>query len=183
MTGCAIERLTICPLGVIVDIEQRNLRAAGVWIKSHAEAIFNTTYWSITPEEGDTVRFTQTPDAFYISTIYAPNDTLVLNSPVPYVDGDEVTVVGGNMSGTVVPSQLSDGRLTLTISEDVKNADEYAWVFKIAFRGVSSTNGGGSGGSSSGSGDGDGSGNGAQALRGSSVLALAVSLSLMGFLL
>lgn len=182
MTGCSSETLTICSVGVIVDIEQRNLRAAGVWIKSHAEAIFNTTYWSITPEEGDTVRFTQTPDAFYISTLYAPNDTLVLTSPVPYVEGDEVTVVGGNMSGTVVPSELSDGRLTLNISEDVRNADEYAWVFKIAFGGVNSTNGGGSGGSGSGSGDGNGNGNGAQSLGGSSVLALTVSLGLMLFL-
>lgn len=174
------EELTVCPLGVIVDIEQRNLRAAGVWIKSHAEAIFNTTYWSITPEEGDTVRFTQTPDAFYISTLYAPNDTLVLTSPVPYVEGDEVTVIGGNLSGTVVPSELSDGRLTLTISEDVRNADEYAWVFKIAFGGANSTNGGGNGGSGSGSGDGgDGSGNGAHALGSSSLLALALSLGAM----
>lgn len=183
MTGCSSETLTLCSVGVIVDIEQRNLRAAGVWIKSHAEAIFNTTYWSITPEEGDTVRFTQTPDAFYISTLYAPNDTLVLTSPVPYVEGDEVTVVGGNMSGTVVPSELSGGRLTLNISEDVRNADEYAWVFKIDFGGANSTSGGGSGGSGNGSGDGNGSGNGAQSLGGSSVLALAVSLGLMLFLL
>lgn len=171
----------MCPPGVIVDIEQRNLRAAGTWIKSHAEAIFNTTYWSITPEEGDTVRFTQTPDAFYISTLYAPNDTLVLSSPVPYVEGDEVTVVGGNMSGTVVPSELSDdGKLTLTISEDVRGADEYAWVFKIAFGGVNGTGGGGSGGNGTGSGDGgDGSGNAAPALGRSSVLALALLLGVM----
>lgn len=126
--------------GTIIDIEQRNLRAAGAWIKSHAEAIFNTTYWSITPAEGLAVRFTQTLDAFYITTLYAPNDTLVLTSPVPYIQGDEVTVVGGNMSGTVVPSELSNGNLTLTISEDVRDADEYAWVFKIAY----TTNGTGS---------------------------------------
>lgn len=161
-----------------MDISQRNLREAGVWIKSHAEAIFNTTYWSITPEEGETVRFTQTPDAFYISTLYAPNDTLVLSSPVPYVEGDEVTVVGGNASGTVVPSELSDGKLTLTISEDVRNADEYAWVFKIAYGGTNSTGGGGGSGGT-GSGSGDAEQNGAQALRGSSVLALAVSLGMM----
>lgn len=127
------------------------------------------------------MRFTQTPDAFYISTLYAPNDTLVLGSPVPYVEGDEVTVVGGNMSGTVVPSELSDdGKLTLTISEDVRDADEYAWVFKIDFGGVNGTGGGGSGGNSTGSGDGeDGSGNAASALGRSSVLALALSLGVM----
>lgn len=165
--------------GIIVDVSQRNLRAAGVWIKSHAEAIFNTTYWSITPEEGDAVRFTQTPDAFYISTLYAPNDTLVLTSPVPYVEGDQVTVVGGNASGTVVPSELADGRLTLTVSEDVRNADEYAWVFKIAYGGANSTGGGGGGSDGSGSGSGDAGESSAHALGRSSFLALAVSLGLM----
>lgn len=120
-------------LGTIIDIEQRNLRAAGTWIKSHAEAIFNTTYWSVTPGEGSAVRFTQTLDVFYITTLYAPNDTLVLTSPVPYLEGDEVTVVGGNLSGTEVPSEISEGNLTFTISEDVRKADEYAWVFKIAY--------------------------------------------------
>ncbi|KAF2251695.1 glycoside hydrolase family 29 protein [Trematosphaeria pertusa] len=120
--------------GTIIEIEQRNLREAGKWIKSHAEAIFNTTYWYVTPEEGQAVRFTQTPDAFYISTLYAPNSTLVLSSPVPYVEGDQVTVVGGNMSGAVVPSRLTEDRsLELTISEAVKSADQYAWVFKISY--------------------------------------------------
>ena len=35
---------------------QRNLREAGAWINTHAEAIFNTTYWFATPEEGEVVR-------------------------------------------------------------------------------------------------------------------------------
>lgn len=129
-------------VGTIVAIEQENLRAAGAWIKSHGEAIFNTTYWTITPEEGLAVRFTQTLDAFYISTLYAPNSTLVLNSPVPYLSGDQVTVVGGNLSGTVVPSELlSNGSLRLNISDEVKAADEYSWVFKIAFDGANGTSG------------------------------------------
>ncbi|KAK5137926.1 hypothetical protein LTR08_006695 [Meristemomyces frigidus] len=123
--------------GTIVAIEQQNLRGAGTWIHSHAEAIFNTTYWFITPEEGDTIRFTQNTNAFYISTLYPPNSTLVLNSPVPYVAGDQVTVVGGNMSGTVVPSTLfSNGSLQLTISQEVRDADQYTWVFKIPFGGL-----------------------------------------------
>lgn len=129
--------------GTIIAVEQDNLRTAGQWIKSHGEAIYGTTYWFITPEEGDAVRFTQTIDAFYIITLYPPNATLILNSPVPYVDGDQITVVGGNMSGTVVPSRLlGNGSLQLTISEDVKNADRYSWVFKIPFGGAAvSTNG------------------------------------------
>ncbi len=125
--------------GTIIAVEQENLRAAGKWIKSHAEAIFNTTYWFITPEEGN-VRFTQNANAFYITTLYPPNATLVLNSPVPYVPGDRVTVVGGDMAGTAVPSRLlSNGSLELTISDAIVNADMYSWVFKIPFGGVAVT--------------------------------------------
>ena len=123
--------------GTIVSIEQDNLRAAGKWIRSHAEAIYNTTYWFVTPEEGQAVRFTQNSNAFYITTLYPPNSTLVLESPVPYVQGDQVEVVGGDMAGTVVPSQLlGNGNLQLTVSEDIRNADQYSWVFKIPFGGV-----------------------------------------------
>jgi alpha-L-fucosidase len=127
--------------GTIIAIEQENLRAAGVWIKSHAEAIFNTTYWYVTPQEGDVVRFTQTPDAFYIMTLAAPNDTLVLDSPVPYVPGlDQITVVGGNMSGSVVPSRLlANGSLQMNVSSEVKSADRYAWVFKMNYAGANGT--------------------------------------------
>ncbi|KAK3671938.1 hypothetical protein LTR78_008113 [Recurvomyces mirabilis] len=130
--------------GTIIAIEQQNLRAAGQWIKEHAEAIYGTRYWFVTPEEGDAVRFTQTSDAFYITTLYPPNATLVLDSPVPYVSGDQVTVVGGNMSGTVVPSMLlSNGSLQLTIPQAVQSADRYSWVFKIPFGGVATGTTGG----------------------------------------
>lgn len=118
-----------------------------MWIKSHAEAIFNTTYWAVTPQEGN-VRFTQTVDAFYFITLYAPNDTLVIDAPVPYVPGlDDVTVVGGNQSGTVVPSEvLANGSLQLNVSDEVRNGDQYAWVFKIAYDNSTSGSGSGSGG-------------------------------------
>ncbi|KAI9708390.1 MAG: hypothetical protein M1820_004094 [Bogoriella megaspora] len=126
--------------GTIIQVEQDNLRKAGQWIKSHGEAIYNTTYWFITPEEGGAVRFTQNGNAFYISTLYPPNATLTLDSPVPYVEGDQVTVVGGDMSGTIIPTKLlSNGSLQMTISDAVRNGDEFAWVFKIPFGGVASS--------------------------------------------
>jgi alpha-L-fucosidase len=132
--------------GTIIEIEQRNLRIAGAWIKEHAEAVFNTTYWFVTPEEGQAVRFTQNANAFYIATLYPPNGTLVLDSPVPYVEGDAVEVVGGNMSGAVVPSRLlGNGSLEITVSEEVREADRFAWVFKIGFGGVEAESGPGNG--------------------------------------
>jgi alpha-L-fucosidase len=122
------------PNGTIIDIEQRNLRTAGKWIKSHGEAIFNTTYWFVTPEEGADIRFTATPDAFYILSMARPNSTIAIGSPVPWVQGDRVTVVGGKKAGTVVPSEQSkDGSLVLRVNQEVADADEYTWVFKITY--------------------------------------------------
>ncbi|OCL03917.1 glycoside hydrolase family 29 protein [Glonium stellatum] len=122
------------PNGTILEVEQKNLREAGKWIKSHGEAIFNTTYWFVTPQEGNNIRFTVTADAFYILCMAKPNDTLVLDSPVPWVEGDDVKVVGGNLAGAVVPSGiLSNGSLMLNISKEVADADQYTWAFKITY--------------------------------------------------
>ncbi|KAJ4294980.1 hypothetical protein N0V90_006988 [Kalmusia sp. IMI 367209] len=124
--------------GTIIEVEQKNLRKAGMWIKSHGEAVFNTTYWSVTPQEGSSVRFTSTAAAFYILVLSKPNATLVLDSPVPWVEGDEVKVVGGGYSGTVVPSRIDDnGSVVLEVSEAIVEADEYTWVFKIVSKRLS----------------------------------------------
>ncbi|KUL85953.1 hypothetical protein ZTR_06430 [Talaromyces verruculosus] len=120
--------------GTILEVEQTNLRDAGVWIKSHAEAIFNTSYCFVTPEEGQNIRFTTTPEAFYIMSLSQPNSTIVPNSPIPWVPGDKVTVVGGNQHGKVVPGQqLSNGSVQFNVSQSVADADRYAWVFKITY--------------------------------------------------
>ncbi|KAJ5704272.1 hypothetical protein N7493_011410 [Penicillium malachiteum] len=121
--------------GTIIDVEQKHLREAGKWIKTHEEAIFNTTYWFVTPEEGEEIRFTLSQDAFYIHTLSRPNSTIALSSPIPWIEGDQVTVVGGRMHGAAVPSYRSynGSEVNLSVSEAVAAADEYAWVFKISY--------------------------------------------------
>ena len=50
------------------------------------------------------------------------------------------------MSGAVVPSRLlGNGSLELTVSEEVREADRFAWVFKIGFGGVEQESGPGNG--------------------------------------
>lgn len=123
--------------GSILDIEALHLRQAGAWIKDHGEAIFNTTNWFITPQEGDNIRFTRTTDAFYILVMNQVNSTLMLTSPTPWIDGDVVTVVGGSSNGTIVPSQLvtvqGQPTLQLVVSDEVQAADQWTWVFKISY--------------------------------------------------
>ncbi|KAI1666416.1 Glycoside hydrolase family 29 protein [Pyrenophora tritici-repentis] len=79
------------------------------------------------------IRFTQTLDAFYILAMTKPNATLSVHAPVPYRQGDEVTVAGGRQAGAVVPSTLVDGVLRLDIGDEMREGDEFVWVFKIAY--------------------------------------------------
>ncbi|TVY14987.1 Tissue alpha-L-fucosidase [Lachnellula arida] len=120
--------------GSILQVEKDNLLEAGVWIQSHGEAIFNTTYWFITPGEEDFIRFTQTLDAFYIHVLEKPSQTIIINSPVPYITGDRIVTVGGTLSGSPIQSKLlANGSLEIEIPENIIAADKYTWIFKIPF--------------------------------------------------
>jgi alpha-L-fucosidase len=123
--------------GSVLETEAQHLRQAGSWIKDHAEAIFNTTSWFVTPQEGEDVRFTTTIDAFYVLVMNQVNSSLRLASPIPWTEGDQVTVVGGSLSGSVVPSRAAESDeqavVVFDISEEVQAADSWTWVFKIAY--------------------------------------------------
>lgn len=88
----------------------------------------------MTPEEGENIRFTTTADAFYIHVLERPNGVVELESPVPWVPGDQVTVVGGKMAGAVVPSEaFGEKGVRLNISKQIAAADRWTWVFKITY--------------------------------------------------
>ncbi|KAK8044989.1 hypothetical protein PG993_005013 [Apiospora rasikravindrae] len=127
--------------GEIVEVEKRSLREAGAWIKDHAEAIFNTTYWGVTPQYVDAatnadVRFTMTMDAFYISVLNQTTDGSVemRNTPIPWIATDQVTIVGGQMAGQSVDVEsLGESGIQLNITHEMWQADKWAWVFKITY--------------------------------------------------
>ncbi|KAJ5108406.1 hypothetical protein N7456_005081 [Penicillium angulare] len=120
--------------GSIPEVMESNLRMVGGWLRGHGEGVFGTKYWANGPGNGD-FRYTTTDDAFYVHFLGQPSiGDMVVSDFVPYLDGDEVTVVGGEMHGVVVDSNVnSDGRLVLHLSEDVVMADRYAWSFKIEY--------------------------------------------------
>jgi alpha-L-fucosidase len=120
--------------GSIAEIEQQNLRVAGTWIKDHGEAIYGTQYWAVTAQEGPQIRFTRTDSAFYILVNQRPPERLIITSPIPWIEGDAVTVVGGKACDTVVPShRLANGSVALHLSQSIIEADRFAWVFKITY--------------------------------------------------
>lgn len=121
--------------GSIPEIMRKYLREAGDWVKAHGESIFGTTYWRHGPGNGD-FRYTTTDDAFYIHLLSQPNgeEGTVVPDPVPYMDGDIVTVVGGSMHGALVDARTGDdGNVVLDIPEKVAMADKFVWTFKVEY--------------------------------------------------
>jgi len=118
--------------GTIKAIMQTNLRTAGTWIKAHGESIFKTRYYPRTPGVGN-FRYTQTQNAFYIHYLTSPPASLAIPDPVPWLPGDIVTIVGGSMSGTVIPTTGGFGTLALTLSSAIRASDQFVWTFKISW--------------------------------------------------
>jgi alpha-L-fucosidase len=119
--------------GSIPDVEVRALKEAGSWISGHAESIYSTKPWFVAPQEGEHIRFVTSEDAFYISFLERPEGIISIESPVPWVVGDNVTVVGGKLAGTMVKSwKDSAGRLTMDLGE-VAKSDKWVWVLKISY--------------------------------------------------
>ena len=127
--------------GTIVPAEADNLRSAGRWINSHGEAIFNTTYWFVQSQiaGGQEVRFTQNDEAFYAIFLTKPvpvHGAVTVRAPVPIVEGDEVsllTVSGAERLDWVSSGVGSSKILTIKVSEDYLDQDDFGWVFKIRY--------------------------------------------------
>lgn len=127
--------------GSIVQAEVDHLLEAGRWIKSHGEAIFNTTYWFVQSEipGGLDVRFTQTDKAFYVLFLErpAPQDGMVdIAAPVPILEGDVVSLVaveGGEDLAWTVSGQGIRKVLKMEVADELLDAEEFCWVFKINY--------------------------------------------------
>lgn len=120
--------------GTIDATEIAALKAGGKWVNANAEAIFNTTYWFITPELGDNIRFTQTDDAFYILSFAKPAEKFVVHTTLPILNGDIVSMIGAG-NGTVLSWMFEgeSGGIVVDVPESLADAGEYCWVFKIDY--------------------------------------------------
>jgi alpha-L-fucosidase len=123
--------------GTIADIMVQGLTEAGTWIHAHAESLFGTRYWSVTPGVGN-FRYTTKQDAFYIHYLTTPGLTLDIPDKLPYLSGDTVTMLGGSMHGSrVTVTERDDGTISLRLSSAQISADKYVWTFKLAYTSIS----------------------------------------------
>lgn len=122
--------------GSIPQVEIDNLREAGTWITAHGEAIFNTTYWFQKAEvrnKNTNVRFTQTNDALYITSLEKPSSgKLVVEAPLPILPGDKVSLIG-NQDGENLEWEFDGSVFTVFVENNIHEGSEHAWVFKIEY--------------------------------------------------
>ncbi|KAL5425143.1 hypothetical protein PMIN04_002805 [Paraphaeosphaeria minitans] len=122
--------------GTIPQPEVDALREAGTWIAAHEEAVFNTTYWFQRAEVRDekvNVRFTQTDDALYITSLVKPEGgKLEVRAPVPVLPGDTVSLLGAE--GVEGLEWAIDGEVfTIVLEGGAVERGKHAWVFKVSY--------------------------------------------------
>ncbi|KAJ6276640.1 glycoside hydrolase [Bipolaris maydis] len=120
--------------GTIPQIMQKGLKDAGKWIKERGESIYDTRFWQTTSGQGN-FRYTISDSAFYIHVLEKPNSTLLIPDAIPFLNGDSVQVLGGNMSGTeVTATKNEDGTVALRLDDEILLSDRYVWTFKVVYQ-------------------------------------------------
>lgn len=119
--------------GTIHHAMVNTLREAGLWIRVHGEALYNTTYWYIASEEDD-LRFTQTNDAFYILSLEQPVPGLLeVEADVPAVEGDRMAAITLQGEKEVDWGFGEQSGIWINVTQEIVDDDRLCWVFKLKY--------------------------------------------------
>jgi alpha-L-fucosidase len=79
------------------------------------------------------VRFTQTEDALYITSLTKPVDgKLEVRAPIPILVGDKVSLLGV-IGGEDLEWSFDDEVLRVMFGEGVVDGGSHAWVIKVEY--------------------------------------------------
>ena len=117
--------------GSVVQPEVTTLRGLGAWLEQAGKSIYATDYWFIGPQESSNIRFTTTPLAFYITTTTTPTPSFTINSPIPLLAHDTITLLGG--SGEPLNFTIETGAVIINVPAAEAEKVSDAWAFEIAY--------------------------------------------------
>jgi alpha-L-fucosidase len=119
--------------GTIPSIMRDRLLAIGAWLRVNGEAIYGTTYWWQTSEDGD-LRFTLHPNgAFYIISLVRPGPQVVVHPAVPIAPRDTIALLG--WPGSALHWHHDRGYLVIDVPPDAPGRGAHAWTFRITHHG------------------------------------------------
>ncbi|KAF8515270.1 glycoside hydrolase [Gautieria morchelliformis] len=119
--------------GSVVEPEVTTLRGLGAWLAKAGKSIYATDYWFIGPQESSNIRFTTTPLAFYITTISSPSPSFTVNSPVPLLAHDTITLLGGSGQALNFTIEGETGAVTIQVPATEAEKVSDAWAFEVLY--------------------------------------------------
>ncbi|KAF4555134.1 Hypothetical protein D9617_3g022060 [Elsinoe fawcettii] len=140
--GVALQRTGTCssrhassptPFNILVPFLKSSATIFRIPVRGHGEGIYGARYWSVKQISGD-FRYATKPEAFFIHHFEASTNTATVPNPVPWLEGDVVTVLDGSQNGREVSaSRTATGGPQSVFNDAIANGEKYVWSLKIAY--------------------------------------------------
>ncbi|QRV85448.1 alpha-L-fucosidase [Ceratobasidium sp. AG-Ba] len=103
----------------------------GRWLQHSGDCVYGTDYMFLGADEGD-LRFTRTTNTTCVVSLSRPkNDMLVIERPLPILNGDTVRLLGAPQKEGGLTWSQHGGKLAIQVSQEELDAVQNAWAFQI----------------------------------------------------